>query len=384
MKYFIAAGCILLISLCSFSQQFYIKGRVLDGTNKQPLKGASVYINNSTKGTVADETGEYTIGPLDPGNYEIVASFVGYASLLYKAEINNNSVKVSFELGRKEKPLREVLILTDETRRRYLDLFKKNVLGYTSGAERCRIKNIEEVIFISGNSKEEIQAVSDNELVIENPELGYTIYFELIDFYYNRSTSSTYFFGYTRYKDWGDEDGKTKSRWLRKRRQVYEGSTVHFFRSLINQQLKIEGFDALQLLQPPPPKIDTMNKGTLRIGVSKESFQMAKGIKEEDMFSLYSDSGYKVYELKIGDGWRINYDRNTDLKFELASQKIFLPGQPVKGTSGGLRKRQDTRDLPVLVTHRGVLLTPMNVLFDGIWAYERLANMLPEDYEPEK
>jgi hypothetical protein len=29
------------------------------------------------------------------------------------------------------------------------------------------------------------------------------------------------------------------------------------------------------------------------------------------------------------------------------------------------------------------MLTPIGVYYDGVWAYERLANMLPEDYEVE-
>ena len=53
--------------------------------------------------------------------------------------------------------------------------------------------------------------------------------------------------------------------------------------------------------------------------------------------------------------------------------------QPPTGTMTGLR----LREAPVLITGRGVLLTPIRVYYDGIWAYERLANMLPEDYEAE-
>lgn len=371
-------------SIQATAQTFYIKGRVTDGINNLPLKGASVYINNSTKGTIADDTGEFSLGPLGPGKYEVVASFVGFAPIMYVAEIKTGSIKVIFELDRRAKPLREVLILTSETRKKYLDLFKKNVLGYTSGAERCRIKNIDEVMFISGNSKDEIQAYSEKELVIENPELGYTINFELIDFYYNRANTATYFYGYTRYEDWSDKDEKTKGKWQRKRKQAYEGSTVHFFRSLIKNEMKVEGFEALQIFKAPPPKVDTINKGSVRISSSGVSMQMAQPITEGKMLSLYSDSGYKVYELHLRDGWRIGYNRNTDLKFDLAAKNIFVLGQPAKGISAGLRKKETAPEFPVLLSEKGVLLTPMNIYFDGIWAYERLASMLPDDYEPER
>lgn len=384
MNWILISAFFVLISVSTAAQTFYIKGRVTDGLNNQPLKGASVYINNSTKGTMADDTGEFSIGPLEPGKYEVVASYVGFAPVMYTAEIKTGSIKVIFELDRKEKPLREILILTSETRKRYLDLFKKNVLGYTSGAERCRIKNIDEVMFVSGDTKDEIQAYSDKELIIENPDLGYTIRFELIDFYYNRANTATYFYGYTRYEDWSEKEGKTKEKWQRKRRQVYEGSTVHFFRSLIKKEMKVQGFDALQLFKAPPPKVDTVNNGTVRLSTSTARMQMAQPITEDKMLGIYSDSGYKVYELYLREGWRIGYNKNTDLKSDLAAKNIFVPGQPTKGISAGLRKKEAAMNLPVLLSERGVVLTPMNIFFDGIWAYERLANMLPDDYEPEK
>lgn len=382
MNWLVITFILLAYSINAASQTFYIKGRVTDGVNNQPLKGASVYINNSTKGTIADDAGEFLIGPLEPGKYELVASFVGFAPVLYLAEVKSDPVNVVFKLDRKEKPLREVLILTSDTRKKYLDLFKKNVLGYTSGAERCRIKNIEEVVFFSGDSKDEIQAYSEKELVIENPDLGYTIKFELIDFYYNRASTATYFFGYTRYEDWSEKQGKIKEKWQRKRKQVYEGSTVHFFRSLIKSNMKPQGFEVLQIIKPPQPKADTIKAGSFGNGFSSMQMQMARSITEDKMLSLYTDSGYKVYELHLRDGWRIDYNRSTDLKYALAARNVFLAGQPAKGISAGLRKKETAFEFPVLLSEKGILLTPMNVYFDGIWAYERLANMLPDDYEP--
>ena len=70
-----------------FSQQFFIRGRVTDVETQLPLKGASVYINNTTKGSTTNDNGDFELGPLQPGRYEVVASFVGYDALLYSAEI---------------------------------------------------------------------------------------------------------------------------------------------------------------------------------------------------------------------------------------------------------------------------------------------------------
>ena len=362
-RIFLLLLCFLFIQN-SFSQQFYIRGRVADAETGIPLKEASVYVNNTTKGTITNNNGDFELGPFDPGRYEVVASYVGYDPLLYSAEIKTQGIRIIFKLEKKEETLREVLVLTSETRKKYLDIFKKYVLGLSVAADRCEIKNIEEVQFASGETKDEIIAYTEKALMIQNPELGYTIHFDLVEFYYNKATTASYFFGYSRFVDWG-KDEHTKKKWVRKRRQTYEGSTVHFFRSLVNKELAKEGFTVYQL---------TNTKKYL----STFAEQMESKINEDSMIRVYPDSVYRIYELRLNDGWRIKYSKNTELKMDI-NKKVFLSKQPSTGTLTGLR----LREAPALINDRGIILTPIRVFYDDIWAYERLANMLPEDYEVE-
>ena len=359
-----------------FSQQFFIRGRVTDIETQLPLKGASVYINNTTKGSITNDNGDFELGPLQPGRYEVVASFVGYDALLYSAEIKSSNLRISFKVEKKEEILREVLVLSSELRKRYLDIFKKFVIGQSVAADHCQIKNIEEVQFASGETKDEIMAYTEKALVIESPELGYTIHFDLLTFYYNKVTSGAYFYGYTRFVDWG-KDEKTKKKWIRKRREAYEGSTVHFFRSLVNKQLTKEGFTVYQLLNMKKEKIDSVGF-TITAPKGSQGMQMARTAIEDSMIRLYPDSVYKIYELRVNDGWRIFYEKNTNLKREI-TKKMIVSGQPPTGTVSGLRLREE----PALINARGIILTPIRLFYDGLWGYECLANMLPEDYEVE-
>jgi len=359
-----------------FSQQFFIRGRVTDVETQLPLKGASVYINNTTKGSTTNDNGDFELGPLQPGRYEVVASFVGYDALLYSAEIRTSNLRISFKIEKKEEVLREVLVLSSELRKRYLDIFKKFVIGQSVAADHCQIKNIEEVQFASGETKDEIMAYTEKALVIESPELGYTIHFDLLTFYYNKVTSGAYFYGYTRFIDWG-KDEKTKKKWIRKRREAYEGSTVHFFRSLVDKQLGKEGFTVYQLLNMKKEKIDSVGI-TITAPKGSQGIQMASKAIEDSMIRWYPDSVYKLYELRVNDGWRVFYEKNTNLKREI-TKKMIVSGQPPTGTVSGLRLREE----PVLINSRGIILTPIRLFYDGIWGYERLANMLPADYEVE-
>jgi len=374
-RIFLLLACFLFIQN-SFSQQFYIRGRVTDGETQLPLKGASVYINNTTIGSVTDDKGDFELGPFQPGRYEVVASYVGYDALLYSAEIKTSGLRITFKLEKKEEVLREVLVLSSELRKHYLDIFKKYVIGLSVAADHCQVKNIEEVQFASGDTKDEIQAYTEKALQIENPELGYTIHFDLIVFYYNKVTSAAYFYGYTRFVDWG-KDEKTKKKWLRKRKQAYEGSTVHFFRSLVNKQLVKEGFTAYQLINTQKEKKDSINIKAIS-PKNNSGMQITSKAIEDSMIRSYPDSVYRIYELKVGDGWRVFYEKNTNLKLEII-RKTMVSGQPLSGTVSGLR----LREVPVLINERGIILTPIRLFYDGIWGYERLANMLPEDYEVE-
>jgi hypothetical protein len=67
-----------------------IAGKVLDAKTKDPLIGASVFIEGTSMGAAADVDGNYFVINIPPGNYNIKASTIGYASV----EIKNVRVSV--------------------------------------------------------------------------------------------------------------------------------------------------------------------------------------------------------------------------------------------------------------------------------------------------
>lgn len=348
----------------------------MDADTKQPLGNASVFVNNSTTGTVTNAAGEFQLGPLAPGEYEVVASFVGYHNLLYVANLKSASLKIVFQMGKKEQQMRELLILPSETRMRYLEIFKRTLLGQTVAAQRAKIKNLKDVQFAAGGNSNEIIAYCDTTLVVDNPELGYVVNFDLVDFYFHRSTGESRFYGYTRFFD-KDTDGETKRRWARRRKQTYEGSSMHFFRSLVNKKLKDDGF-SMQNVYRKEMKRETT---TIVIGRGgSNSMDMAVPVIEDSVLHLYSDSGYRIYQLKVADWLRVVYNKSTSLKNEITKNRI-VSGQVIDVTVTGIRPVKPP--VPILLDYRGRLLTAMSFYYDGIWMYERLANMLPEDYVPE-
>lgn len=55
-----------------------IRGTVTDSLTGSPLPGVNVVISGTTQGTATDAQGNYTIAGVEPGTYDLQASFVGY------------------------------------------------------------------------------------------------------------------------------------------------------------------------------------------------------------------------------------------------------------------------------------------------------------------
>ena len=77
---------ILLVMLASLSmlitanaQKGFLRGQIIDPELGETLIGANIYLEGTTKGTVSDFDGNYSL-PLDPGTYTIVFSSISYVN----------------------------------------------------------------------------------------------------------------------------------------------------------------------------------------------------------------------------------------------------------------------------------------------------------------
>jgi iron complex outermembrane receptor protein len=88
----------ILCSVSSFGQTSgTVTGSVKDATG-QALQGASVQVQNSRVGTTTNAQGIFTLS-VNPGNYTIVASYVGYATVTKSIDVQSNvSTTVDFVL----------------------------------------------------------------------------------------------------------------------------------------------------------------------------------------------------------------------------------------------------------------------------------------------
>jgi len=71
----------VLLSSCLLHAQIGIEGQVTDKKNKEPLTGATILIEGTSKGTTADIDGNYKFTNLSEGIYTLVISYVSYNTL---------------------------------------------------------------------------------------------------------------------------------------------------------------------------------------------------------------------------------------------------------------------------------------------------------------
>ncbi len=351
--------CLLFFSLTAFTQARFHGKVVVEGT-QEPVVAASVYFNNTSIGTTTNSKGEFDLPEPGLSNAELIVSYVGFDPLVYIFKNGGNSNRMYlFELRKKEPIMEEVLVLPDASRNKYLQLFRDNFLGLTEEASMSKIENQSSLYFTKPEKgRNSFNAYSDTPLIIINKKLGYKIYFQLQEFYFNQDKNMTSFYGFTRYEELGD-----KKRWDKNRRKAYYGSTMHFFRSLINDKLDEESYKIFLVKQD----------SSLRMGKMDMAYPVtAKQILTADSMHIgeYSVSG----KMKI----MIQYNREPDSKAYL-KKKLFVHGS----LPFGVRSYLVSKDGDFMIDKNGVLLNPLSVLYDGFWVYEKAANLLPYNYDPE-
>lgn len=103
---------IIAIGLCLTSasaQQVLIKGKVTDETNN-PLPFTNIRVSGTTLGTSSNSRGQYEL-KLKPGNYELIASYIGYNSDTIKIKARDVTLIKNFTLKQTGITLSPVIVL---------------------------------------------------------------------------------------------------------------------------------------------------------------------------------------------------------------------------------------------------------------------------------
>ncbi len=349
----------MLLNLVVAQGQAIISGRVTDASTNRPMPFATVYINETTRGTTANGDGEYQLTGIRAGNVEIVASSVGYTTLQQVIRVaSGQNRRVSFALAPDPNALATVTITGKRSAayNRLLRTFKRELLGDTPFADKCEISNENTLVLTEKEGRLEAQAREP--LVIENKSLGYRLHYNLLHFDSFRRVA--HYAGTSRFEILTPENTEQATRWERNRKKAYQGSMRHLIASLIARTYEREGFLVYT------SKIDIADNASplFQFGgnqptdsVQPDSVLKAAQLPSERRF-------FSAKPLEIFYTW--NRSVSSPYKdMPYAYSIVYMP----KGKAA-------------IVTTDGWISQPNGLEVRGVMSEDRLATLLPIDWQP--
>lgn len=230
-----------MFPLFVFSQN--IKGKVTNSKN-EPIAGASVYLDGTTIGTSTDSEGLFEISTKSKYNTLLIVRFLGYEDIFVSNPYEKDFY--TFVLIPKTNEIETILVVKDGfTRKQKMQLFKDQFLGTTKYGKACKILNEDAIDFNYDLKTFLFTASSSEPIKIENPLLGYLIEFDLHEFFvkFNYKTIKSanaiqsLFLGTIKYTDVNSEKEIIKNR-----NDVYFGSSMHFYKSIIDNSWSSKHF----------------------------------------------------------------------------------------------------------------------------------------------
>ena len=328
----------LLAPFFLFAQQKYaLTGSVVE-KGSTAIPGASVFIEGTTMGTQADANGLYTLKNISAGRYRLVASLVGYVPKMIFIEVPGKITVYNFTLEEDNKTLAEVRVVgsQDKTWEKQFRAFERGFIGESYDRKEVYITNREVVDFTE--NKEAFTAVASQPLQIINKSLGYKITYFMYNF--ERTNSLTSFKGLASFQELVPEDTRQERRWNRNRVEAYEGSIKHFLKSLVDNRLEEEGFNAFLL---KPEYLNNLRRG-LFFDPNNERHIPFKAV---DLIGAISEEGLITMDWKTPMEIVFNRKRVSRPIFMDAPYPytILIPKGPIQLTRNG--------DYPFAIEMRG-------------------------------
>jgi hypothetical protein len=222
-----------------------ITGVLTDADTRTPLPFATIFLANTTIGSVTNMDGIFRLSNVPPGTYELVVSFVGYQTIQQQVMIQNGKV-LQLDLLIKPQVIdldeKRVEGKRDKSWYANLKIFEQYFLGLSINARNSKILNAH-VLIMDDETKPGYLLVSSREpILIENLNLGYQISFVLKSFECNPKEERWSYFGFPYYEEL-EVPVRRMSRISKNRDRAYFGSLTHFLEAMYHDKLEEEGFE---------------------------------------------------------------------------------------------------------------------------------------------
>ncbi len=396
---------LLLLFVTHFAySQVTLKGVVVNAETGAPVPAASLFLSNTSTGTTAAANGSFTL-QLPAGRYDLVVSSIGYQTHTQNISSSGVTEAITIRLQPRAQELETVVVEPFEKGgwEKWGRFFTENFIGHSELAQQCVIKNPDVIKFRHNKKENKLTVVALEPLEIENRSLGYHVTYQLEGFSYDFKTHFLLYQGYPFFQPMKGSAARQR-RWAAKRKEVYEGSLMHFMRSLYRNTLAPEGFQLHAVEKIPNWEKQRVKEAkkmyTQRTVNSNGSVTLADNtpadsagyynriLAQEDVYDkisrhqLSGDSiAYAVNNTTAG----LAFDNYLLVIYtKKMAPAAFVKQFPKNGTAMASQLTLiNKREVEVLAN--GSFYSPVDLMSQGYWAWsEKMATMLPFDYVPQK
>jgi iron complex outermembrane receptor protein len=138
----------MIMAETAFAESFSLSGKVIDSDSKLSLPGATVRIEGTGVGAIADKDGNFKINKLIAGNYRIMVSVIGYKVYSDEIEIDKNLENITFSLTNKGFETSEIVISANKRIQTVQEVpISMSIIDYNSSKNR-NYSRIDEILRI--------------------------------------------------------------------------------------------------------------------------------------------------------------------------------------------------------------------------------------------
>ncbi|WP_223606750.1 carboxypeptidase-like regulatory domain-containing protein [Chryseobacterium sp. OSA05B] len=378
----------LLILPLYFVNGQVIKGRVVSDTGNL-IPGVNIYIDGTKTGTVSKEDGTFSLSISSANLGNVVFQKDDFETFTTAvSEVINKNLKVVLT---KTNAIEEIRLVpyTSEAYRSYINYFLETFIG--SDREHVTIKNQKSLKFSYDKKNKFLKVKAPNTLIIENKNLGYEIQYNLINYSSDFNTRTVNYSGTSFFKE-TKSTGKIKLN----RMNAYDGSLLHFFRSIYDNKISEEKFIVNHVVKVPNPQYPTkeelqaledfrtMAKNTELVKIPENISEISQRKNTQRPYALaivktlIPDSAYVARKegkvlFSFKDMLQVNYKKYL---YEIKG-KEFVKSKLPKTLSSYLHPEGEIFE----VTKEGNITNPDLLINEGDFTKNKIENLLPLDYQ---
>jgi hypothetical protein len=351
MKQLLVLFAIVIVQLNTYAQSTYGVNGTVKNAKGEKIQAATVFMAGSEKITSTDKDGNFRFTTVSPGTYQVVVNILGYASSKQNVIVKDRDETVELTLSEKQIMLDEVLVGDKKGQAKHLKTFIKYFIGDNENGRACKILNPQVLEF--STIKNTLKATTADFLIIDNNNLGYRIKYLLKSFTYDSSKEVTLYEGDCLFEPLTGTP-EQQVIWDKNRQNAYEGSLMHYLRSLYANTARTEGFLIYKIVSPFFPLV-------------YESLP----IPSEQLIKR-PDSNFMVF--RTNTRFYILYDKKKANKVDKPEMVRDVTLDDLSGTTGSIFMVDSPID------RRGSYADYKKILIQGFWGRKRIGDQLPLEY----